>query len=55
MRNPIFKTVFRGSRCVERGGGWSTIAQGVRVSFRDGDAPSFTYFYLGFRLFKSVE
>ena len=39
-----------GSIRVLRGGSWSSIAQGCRVSFRYGYNPADRYYYLGFRL-----
>jgi formylglycine-generating enzyme required for sulfatase activity len=39
-----------GSYRVLRGGGWSSSAQGCRVTYRDGNAPSNRYSSYGFRL-----
>lgn len=55
MKNPIFKTIFRGSRCVLRGGCRSYNAQYARVSDRDSNVPTDTDNDLGFRIFRTKD
>lgn len=42
-----------GSIRVVRGGGWDSLAQRVRVSYRSGHLPAVTYNIVGFRLVRS--
>ncbi len=45
-----------GSVRVVRGGGWHSLARGCRSANRNGHAPDYRYYYLGFRLaFSSVD
>ena len=43
-----------GSNRVRRGGCWLSNAAGARLAYRNYDTPSFTNFYLGFRICRTV-
>ena len=61
-RNPVaggwvgdgFAKVQTHNARVLRGGGWDGTARFLRVAFRDGSAPTFTYFAIGFRCVRAV-